>query len=488
MATTTFSEIPYDWLKPGVHIEVRPSYERAGLVAFPARALIIGQRLAGGAGAAGTLYQITRPAQGAGYFGAGSYADRMIRAWWANNKTSELWAIALDDVGAGTAATGTITFTGAGAGTVPLYIDGTRIPVTIAAGNTVTQMAAAAVVAINAETGLPVTAASALGVVTLTAKHKGAAGNQIPIKVAVLNDEAVPSGIGVAVAAMSAGATNPDVTDALDVIAAEWFTDIVVPWDDSANLLALAADLTTRYAAMGKRDGHAYVGAAGTFGELSTKGDVTNSPHISLLGAKGSPSAPWAWAAALGAVGTFQLTNDPARQLRGLSLAGLMAPAPADRFTDTEQNLLLGGGISTFNVLTDGTVTIDRVVTTYKESSLGVADRAWLDIMVPKTMTRLRYDWASYITLLYPRHKLADDDTLAAEASDAVVTPRTMLGTWAARCKLYERQAWIEASSETIEASSFWRSTSDRNRLEGRQAVRIIGNLMVLAAALEFQV
>jgi hypothetical protein len=34
----------------------------------------------------------------------------------------------------------------------------------------------------------------------------------------------------------------------------------------------------------------------------------------------------------------------------------------------------------------------------------------------------------------------------------------------------------------------FVRDQTDRNRLNSRQQIRIIGNLMVLAAALEFQV
>jgi phage tail sheath gpL-like len=149
---------------------------------------------------------------------------------------------------------------------------------------------------------------------------------------------------------------------------------------------------------------------------------------------------------------------------------------------------LLRQGISTWNRLADGSVVLERVITAYKVSTLNVPDPAWLDIMVPKTMTRIRYDWAVYVTLLYPRHKLANDDSPAANNNDAVVTPRRMLGSWASRCKLYERQAWIEDVTRTVSESRFERDASDKNRLNGQQQVLIIGNLMVLAAALEFQV
>lgn len=166
------------------------------------------------------------------------------------------------------------------------------------------------------------------------------------------------------------------------------------------------------------------------------------------------------------------------------------APAEVDRFTDTEQDLLLKGGISTFNSGKDGTVTLDRVVTTYKVSPLAVPDRAWLDIMVPKTMSRLRYDWASYVSLLYPRNKLAADGSLAAEADESgvVVTPKRMHGSWSARCSQYEKWGWIQGSSETVRQSVFAIDDADDDAMLARQQVRIMGNLITLKSSLEFQV
>jgi len=191
-------------------------------------------------------------------------------------------------------------------------------------------------------------------------------------------------------------------------------------------------------------------------------------------------------AAALAGVAAFQLADDPARQLRGLALPGIAAPAPADRFDETEQDLLLRAGISTVTIDADGTVRLDRVVTTH--GAAGDTARPWLDIMVPKTLSRIRWDWASYVSQLYPRHKLADDGSPAAVATAAVVTPRRMHGSWAARCQLYEREGWIEGAAETVAQSRFERDASDRNRMNASQQVRVIGNLIVLAAALEFQV
>ncbi|WP_245263343.1 phage tail sheath subtilisin-like domain-containing protein [Azorhizobium doebereinerae] len=488
--TISFDEIPYDWLKPGTYVEAKAIYDQAGAVPYPARTLLVVQQT-GGIALPLTIHRITRPEQGTTLFGTGSVGEDMVAAYKKVNRTSDVYAIGVPDDATGIAAVGTYTFAGTAttAGPLPLYVGNERIKLAVASGATAAVVATAAAAAINAVTTLPVTAAANTGVVTLTSRHKGEVGNGYSLKVAMREGDSIPTGLTATIAAMSGGANNPDITDVLDVIAAQWWTDIVVPWDDATTLAALAEDFALRFQAMGKKDAHGYVGSRGTFGQLTTKGALTNSPHLSIIGTQGSASPPWVWAASAAGLSAFQLANDPARQLRGLTLTGVAAPAEADQFSDAEQDLLLKGGISTFNTLTDGTVTIDRLVTTYKATSLGVADRAWLDIMVPKTLSRIRYDWAAYVTTLYPRSKLSDDDSIAAQAdqSGVVVTPRRMQGTWGARCRKYEEWGWIEGTTETTALSVFERDAQgDRNRLNARQPIRIIGNLIVLAGSLEF--
>lgn len=485
--TTSFNEIPFDWLKPGAYVEVRPNYKRMGLVGYPQRTLLITQRLSAGTAPALALREITRDEDGAAFFGAGSIGDRMARGYRRANRTQPLFAMALDDVGGGAFATSTITVAGAGTGTVALYVGGDRIPVTVQATQTPTQVATAIAAAITANTALQVTATSAAAVVTITAKHRGIAGNDIDVRVNRFIDEFTPQGLTLTVTPMAGGLSNPVVQAALDAIAGQWFTDIVMPWTDAANLTALAAELAVRYRAMGRRDAHAYVAVRGTYGQLGTAGALTNSPYITMIGFNRPGTSPWEIASVMAGISAFHLTNDPARQLRTLALPGVWVDG-ANVFTEQEQDLLLRQGITTWNLLTDGTVTLDRVITMYKQAPSGAADRAWLDITVPKTTSRIRYDWIVHISLLYPRHKLADDYSPAADASDNVITPRRMGGTWASRCKLYERAGWIEDVSRTVDESNFYRSPNDRNRMEASMQVQIIGNLMVFAAALEFQV
>ena len=482
-----FDQIPYDWRVPGTYVEGRPVYDRMGLVSFPAVAYLYVQKLATGSAETARAYEITRPEQGTALFGAGSVGQQMVRAWKKANKTNRVFAIALPDDAAGVKEVRTYTFSGAGAGSVPIYIQGRRVRYKSTSTMTPTQHAAAAALAINADPDMSMVATAALAVLTLTAKHAGEVGKHIDVRFRKTAEDVLPGTLAIAAAVTTPGSGNPDVQDILDALANTWMTDVVLAWDDAANLELVTEDFAERYKAMGKKDGHLYVAHRGTYGELGTKGALTNSLNLSPIGAKRAYQAPWEWAAALGGLCTFQLTNDPARQLRSLVLTGIDAPDEEDCFTETERDLLLRQGISTWTRLEDGSVVIERVITAYKVSNLSVPDTAWLDIMVPKTLTRIRYDWANYVSLMYPRHKLAPDDSPAANNNDIVVTPKRMAGTWAARCKLYEQMAWIVEIGRTLELSRFELDASDKNRMNAKQRINIIGNLMVLAAALEFE-
>ncbi|MDC7787966.1 phage tail sheath C-terminal domain-containing protein [Rhodoplanes sp. TEM] len=490
--TITFDEIPYDLRKPGTYVEVAPVYDRkSGTYGWPARAVLLVQKLSTGSAAAATIYRITRPAQGASLFGAGSIGDRMVQAFKAANKTTDLYAIALADKGDGVQATGTFVFTGpaTAAGTIAVHVADHRVTVGVAASDSATTIGAAVAAALTAVADLEVTASATTGTVTVTAKHKGEAGNALQLAVNPRIDDVMPAGVGCTVTAMSGGSGNPDVTTLLDAIAAEWFTGAVTAWTDSTSLAALAAWAAERYTAMAHKDVKIYWGPHGTFGQLGTLGGYTNSPHMpSAPGANRSASPPWAWAASLAGIAEAQLAADPARQLRGLALPGIAAPASADRFTEEEQDLLLHSGISTFEVDTDGTVRLDRVITTFKTTSDGAESDAWLDITVPATLSRIRYDWRAHTAATYPRHKLASDGSPAAEHSPTVVTPQKLHGSWAARCQVYERNGWIQDATETVGRSSFERDADDRHRVNSIQRVKVMDNLIVLAGRLEFEV
>jgi phage tail sheath gpL-like len=487
----SFDQIPYNWKRKGVYAEIRPRYDRRGLYDYPTKVLIVGQMAAGATAAALVKKPITRDTEAPAYFGAGSPLAQMVAAFRTVNRVSELWAVGVADAAGAVAAVRTITVTGAptDSGTLALYIGGKRLAVGVSSVDTVATIATAIATAVNEETSLLFTAAAAAGVVTLTAKAKGTCGSAVDLRLNYNDDETTPAGIAVAVGQTTAGATDPSVQGVFDAVINEWITDFAVQWSDAANMALVDAEMRRRYDAMAKLDAHAYVGLSATYATATTWSSTRNSPFVSAIAAKAAPNAPWEWAAVMAAIAARHLTDDPARQLGSLVLAGLKAPKTEDCYTETEQNLLLNKGLSTFDRLDDGSVVVNRVVTTYQRTSAGVDDEAWLDIMVPKTMSRIRYDWNTYVSSLYPRAKLVADASPAAKALDtnnSVVTPRKMLGTWMARAKKYLDAVWIQDIAHTRENSLFEIDGSDDNRLSGRQPVKIAGNMIVLAGLLEF--
>jgi phage tail sheath gpL-like len=487
-----FDEIPLDWRVPGADLEIRPTYTEAGLFDYPARGLIIAPMLSTGTAEAGRLYRVTRPSDGIALCGAGSIGAAMIEAARTANRSSDLWMVAIPDAAGATAATGKISFGNAlGAGALAVYIGGRRVRIVLTTSMTAPQRAAALVAAINADTAMPVAAAQGTDAAThevlLTARHGGETGNDILIRLGLQADEVLPAGAQVTVTAMSGGAGDPDVQDAIDAINEQKFDAIALPWTGDANLTVLAEELRQRYTAMARLDGHGYAASRGTFGQLTTKGTVTNSPHLTLIGADASPTPPWIWAATLMAVSIFHLTQDPARQLRTLQLPGVIAPDPASLFSETEQDLLLRSGISTFTAGTDRSVYLSRVITTYRQTALGTADSAWLDINVPVTLSRIRYDWRATMQLTYPRHKLAEDGSIAEAHSKVVATPRKVRGTWAARCNVYGRAGWIRDVKRTLESAVFQIDPNEKNQMLADMPVNIIGNLIRFNGVLEFE-
>ena len=190
----------------------------------------------------------------------------MLRLARAANKTSDIWALGVEDLAAGVAATKTVTVTGpaAAAGTIALYINGQKLSVGVAAGDTATAVATAIAAVVNGYQNGPVTAAAAAGVVTLTARHKGAFTQGIGVLVNFYDDEALPAGLALEIANGVTGTGNPDAADVVAAISDEWFYTIISPWSDSANMAIIEAELDSRFGGMDMRTGHVFTGMAGT--------------------------------------------------------------------------------------------------------------------------------------------------------------------------------------------------------------------------------
>ncbi len=487
----SFNQVPIDIRVPGQYIEIDNSQAFRGLSGMPTKVLVIGQMLAAGTADALEPYLITSVDQGKELFGIGSQLAHMLEKFKGANSYIEVHAIAQEDDGGGNAATGKITIGGAptAAGTLNIYIGGRRVRAKVANDDDASDIAATIIAAIQADADLPVSAAVD-GVddkiVNLTAKHKGECANSIDLRINYYADEKTPAGVTVTFTAMSGGTANPDVEDVLTAIGDEWYTDFVMAYADSANIVAMEEELADRFGPLKMKDGHLYYGLSDTHGNLITAGDARNSPHVTIGGLTKCPNPPYELAAAMAAVCSYFLKIDPARPVQTLPLPGILPPAIKDRYTLEERNLLLFHGISTFMIDAGDVVRLERVITTYKENPFGAADPSYLDIETMKTLAYLRYDTRTFIALRYPRYKLADDGTNFARGQ-AVVTPSVIRASLIGRFRQWEENGLVENIEQFKEDLIVERDSNDPNRVNALIPPDIINQLRVFAGLVQFK-
>lgn len=485
----SFDSIPLNLRVPGVYLETTNENANNDLNVYPTKVLLVGQRL-GGVATPLVPQLITAKEQGKALFGAGSQLSHMIEAFKNANSFVEVWAIGQSDNAAGVAATGKLSVVGpaSAAGTINLYVAGRLVQVGVAAAATAATIATNIAAAINAKTDLPVTAAvdgTNNYEVNLSARHKGVTSNSIDVRVNYYQDEVLPSGVTITITAMSGGTANPDIDDVFAAIGDTWFTAIVCPYTDTSNLVALEGALEDRYGPLKMLDAHGYIAYSGTVAELVTLGQGRNSPFVSAPGLKGSPTPTYEIAAALGAVCAYNLQLDPARPVQHLELPGVLAPKVSDRFTLEERNILLYNGISTFEIMVDGTVQIERVITSYRVNDAGASDESYLNIETMHTLSYIRYDLPTYILQKFPRYKLADDGTNFG-VGQAIVTPSIVRDAIIDRFIQWEENGLVEGRQQFKKELIVERSTTDRDRLNSDLPVDIINQFRILATKANF--
>jgi phage tail sheath gpL-like len=133
-----------------------------------------------------------------------------------------------------------------------------------------------------------------------------------------------------------------------------------------------------------------------------------------------------------------------------------------------------------------GEVSVERVITTYKENAFGAPDPSYLDLTTLKTLAYLRADLRGHIQRTFPRHKLADDGTPFARGQ-AVVTPRIMRAEIVARFRLWEELGLVENVDQFKADLIVERDAVDPNRLNAVIPPDIVNQLRVFAGLVQFR-
>lgn len=481
----SLNNIPITLRTPGQYIEFDNSRAIRGLPALVHKVLVLGQCLPSGAVQAGIPTRVVSIADAERDFGRGSQLAAMLAAVITANRWVDVTAVALDDAAAGTAATGTITVAGpaSAAGTLVTYIGGKRVAIAVASASSANAIATALAAAINADTTLPVTAAAAAGVVTLTARHKGIIGNQVDLRANYAQGDIYPDGVGLTFVPMAGGAGNPEVDEALAALGDIHYATLVLPFTDATTLDVVEANLEERWGPMQQREAVAFAAVPGTFSDMTTLGESRNDQLLVVMGAGKSPTPPYIWAAVTAAVDAGE--PDPARPRQTLALPGVLPPAVQDRLAQPERNLLLYSGVSTYTVDAGGDVRIERLITTYRESANGTPDESYLDIETVRTLGYMRAAFRSRIALTFPRHKLANDDTNFAPGQ-AIATPKLIKVELLHVARQLEQAGILESFEQFKAEMIVERDANDHNRVNALLPPDTVNQLRVFAAAVQF--
>ncbi|MFZ6748516.1 phage tail sheath C-terminal domain-containing protein [Undibacterium sp. Ren11W] len=465
----SFATIPSSIRKPGKYFEFNTALAVRTLAANAQKVLLIGQRTAAGTLAAGVLTDLFSDAEAGKYFGYGSQLHMMASAAISTYPYIALQAIAVDDAGGSVAAAGTVTITGAAtaSGVLTAYIANDIVNVAIAASDTPTIVAASLVAAITARPDIPVTAAAAVGVVTLTAKNKGTLGNQIKVSTVVTN----AAGIASAVGAMSAGVTDPVLTAVLAAVFTAGHTIIATAFNDTTNLQTLRNHLDSVSGALEQRGVTGYAGHVGTLAQSTTLAVTVNSGRICLGLTPSTLSLPFEVAAAFAAMASSE--EDPARPLNTLPLKGIGIIPLANRLSRTEQENALVNGVTPFEIGPGDKVQVVRAITTYTLDANGIPDISMLDITTIRTLDYVRKTMRERISLRFPR------DKLSARTADKV------------RSELLDVMVKLE-ELEIIENVEQWkpgliveRDSQDPNRLNAKIPTDVVNGLHVFGGRID---
>lgn len=488
----SFSNIPQNVRVPLFYAEVDNS--QAGYFSQPLRTLLIGQMLAAGSAVADVPVLVSRTDEAKTLFGIGSMLERMHEVTRLNDSMGEVWCIPVADPSAGANATGTITMAGpaSAAGTISLYIGAQRVQIPVAATDTATAIAVSMAAVINGDITLPVTATAASDVVTVTARHKGLLGNDIPVQVNYrghAGGEILPAGVTVTIAPMSGGSGTPDLTAALASMGDEEYDFIIHPFSDSGSLDAFRVvmnDTTGRWAYDRQIYGHVYTAMRGSVGSLNSFGVGRNDQHMTIAGFDtAAPNLLWEFAASYGARNAVFIAADPARPTQTGEQIGVLASPSHAQFIKTERQTLLNSGIAT-SFVSGGVVRIERAITTYQKNLWGQSDPSYLDSETMHTLAyvirRLRYS----VTQKYPRHKLADDGTRYG-AGQAIVTPKVIRGEILAAYAEMEQMGIVENFKAFEAALIVERDAQNPNRVNVLFPPDLVNQLRIFAVLAQFR-
>ena len=306
-------------------------------------------------------------------FGQGSELHRMFKRVLAVNTTTPVYAIAVTE-SIGAAATGviTITATATNNGSARTFVLDEFVDAPITNGDLIATVAASIVAAVNSKLDWPVTAAFALGVVTLTAKNKGPRGNWIRFSCNVVGTSVGTTSSASAIALFTGGTTADSNAAALATIANSRYYYIASAAEDATQLGAVVTQVGTQALPTNGLREVVYGASVDTIANLTTIATGINGARCQIPWLQNADYMPSELAANQAAVESFLESSTVPRlnmsgfgqQANDQAIWKIKAPRTGTTPSRATRVAALNNGIQVIGVLQNGTTYIDKRVTT----------------------------------------------------------------------------------------------------------------------------
>jgi len=316
---------------------------------------------------------------------------------------------------AGAAATQTLTFAGTPTSnmTFGVYISGVLSLVAWNVGDANTLAKTNGVSAINQNSAdLPaVASAGAGGVINLTARSKGPAGNDIPVRVVTISGAGGTLTAGGAT--LTGGTTEVDLTTALQTASVREY-DFILPClsavdaqSATGNTQKIATHIDTYKAGSSAKLQQCVYGSNGTIAAAKTNTVARNNPNLEHVLGINYESLPCEIAAA-------ELGDRMRRRRREINANRVLQPlkrlrGAADVAANTPSDPMaldaLSNGVTLLSYTAQGDPMVMRSITTHSQDTLGNPDKRCYDTNEPDSL----YDYAKDLRAAVPAQFIAPD-------------------------------------------------------------------------------
>ena len=507
MGAIVLTGIPADYALPGNYVETNLGVGpvSGSDVSYPI--LLVGNKTtAGDATPDTTVYGPTSalPLQTEqdciNRFGAGSEIHRAflrvtdpIRG--AGNQTTAVYAIAVTE-SVGVAASLIITYATnaiAPGGSTRIWVGDEFVDVPVATGDTPTVIAANAVLAVNAKTKWAVTATSALGVLTLTAKNKGLRGNWLRGQATISSAISTTVSGALVPTYFTGGTVADDSTAALATLASQRFYYNVSAAEDAVQFGALATQVAAQaLPAVGQRM-RCFGGSIDTQANAITIASGRNAArgeYVNIPAADWTPFEIAAHAAACYA--RLETKPKPRHNFSGFgngpnenAIWKLPAPRSGATQTAAQLNTAIKNGLTPIGVNANGSTYIVKRCTTKCLNGANPDFRS-RDAHKVTVTDFFADDWYAKLNAQFSGKDLTDDPSQGQHVPGAsVATPSTIKGALFQLIDLYNNNDQLQAADTIKKNAVVQREVTPTTRASARVPLTVIDILDQTTTALD---